>query len=82
MPDDADAELRTGADVYRARCSSCHGAGGGGGLGPSLARIEDRLDDAEQRSVVEVGRRTMPAFSNVLSPADIDAVVRYTREIL
>ncbi len=82
LPPDADAELRAGADVYRARCSSCHGADGGGGLGPSLADIDDRLDDAEQRAVVVEGRGTMPAFSNVLSESDIDAVVRYTREIL
>lgn len=82
LPADADAELRVGADVFRARCSSCHGADGGGGLGPSLRDIDARLDVVGQRTVVEQGRRTMPAFSAVLSESDIDAVVRYTREIL
>lgn len=82
LPADADEELRTGADVYRARCASCHGADGGGGLGPTLAEIESRLDDEGQRSVVEDGRATMPGFANVLSESDLEAVVRYTREIL
>lgn len=82
LPADADAELRAGADVYRSRCSSCHGADGGGAIAPSLGDIESRLDDAEQRSVVVNGQKSMPAFANSLSEADIDAVVRYVREIL
>jgi mono/diheme cytochrome c family protein len=82
LPADADPELRAGADVFRARCSSCHGADGGGAIGPSLREIESRLDDDAQRVVVVEGRKTMPAFGNSLSDADIDAVVRYTSEIL
>ncbi len=82
LPADADPELRSGADVFRARCSSCHGADGGGAIGPTLRDIEERLDDDAQRSVVVTGRNAMPGFGNTLSEADIDAVVRYTREIL
>lgn len=82
LPADADPELRAGADVFRARCASCHGADGGGAIGPGLRDIEARLDDDGQREVVVAGRKTMPSFGNVLSDADIDAVVRYTREIL
>lgn len=82
LPADADPELRAGADVYRARCSSCHGADGGGAIGPSLQEIESRLDDAGQRAAVVEGKNSMPAFGTTLSEADIDAVVRYTREIL
>ena len=82
LPADADPELRTGAEVFRARCSSCHGADGGGAIGPSLSEIETRLDDDAQRAVVVTGRNTMPSFGSTLSESDIDAVVRYTREIL
>lgn len=82
LPANADPELRSGADVYRARCSSCHGADGGGAIGPALSNIDDRLDSEAQRSVVVDGRRSMPSFGATLSEADIDAVVRYTREIL
>lgn len=82
LPADVDPELRAGADVYRARCASCHGADGGGAIGPSLSEIETRLDDDAQRDVVVTGLNTMPSFGNTLSQSDIDAVVRYTREIL
>lgn len=82
LPDDADPELRSGADVFRSKCSSCHGADGGGGIGPSLRQIEDRLDDVAQRDVVVDGVKSMPSFANTLSETDIDAVVRFTREIL
>lgn len=82
LPADVDPELRAGADVYRARCASCHGADGGGAIGPSLGEIETRLDDDAQRDVVVTGLNTMPSFGNTLSRSDIDAVVRYTREIL
>ena len=82
LPEDADAELRAGADVFRARCASCHGADGGGAIGPSLSEIETRLEDDAQRAVVVTGRNTMPSFGNTLSESDLDAVVRYVREIL
>ena len=86
LPDDADEELFQGQDVYQARCAQCHGAAGGGGLGPNIQLIEDRLTDQEQYEVVRNGRNgrtgNMPAFGAVLSDSDIEAVVRYTREIL
>lgn len=82
LPANADPELRAGADVFRARCASCHGADGGGAIGPALSDIDARLDREAQRAVVVDGRNAMPSFSATLSEADIDAVVRYTREIL
>lgn len=81
LPANADPELRAGAEVYSARCSSCHGADGGGAIGPSLTGIDDRLDPAAIREVVVQGRRAMPSFSATLSEDDLDAVVRYTSEI-
>jgi len=82
LPADADAELRSGADIYRSRCASCHSADGSGALGPSLLNVGDQLDSAGQREVVVNGRKAMPAFGATLSEADVDAVIRYTREIL
>ena len=82
LPDDADEELILGSDIYRARCSRCHGADGGGGIGASLRGVADRLSDAEQLDVVVNGRNQMPSFNAVLSESDIEAVVRYQREIL
>ncbi len=82
LPNDADAELQSGADVFRARCSSCHGADGGGAIGPALVGIDGRLDEAQQRLVITEGRKAMPSFASTLSDADIDAIIRYMSEIL
>ena len=82
LPADADDELITGFEVFNARCASCHGRDGGGGVGLNLQQIEGRLTDDEQREVIRNGRRRMPAFQSTLSDADIDAVIRFTRELL
>lgn len=86
LPDDADEELFAGLAVYQQRCAQCHGQTGGGGIGANIQDIESRLTNAEQRDVVVNGRRgptgQMPAFGQTLSDADIDAVVRFTRDIL
>jgi len=82
LPDDADEQLIQGSDVYRASCARCHGADGGGGIGASLRGVDDRLTLDEQISVVVNGRNQMPRFDTVLSESDIEAVVRYQREIL
>ena len=82
LPANADPELRLGQEIYRARCQSCHGPSGGGGIGPSVRDIENRLDDEAQLAVVRNGRESMPRFESVLSAEEIAAVVRYTREFL
>lgn len=82
LPADADPQLREGLDIYRARCARCHGPTGGGGIGPNVQDVELRLDDLEQRAVVVEGREKMPRFGSTLSESEIDAVVRFTREVL
>lgn len=81
----ADPVLVEGAAIYSARCATCHGDDGGGGRGPKLAdaRVVDAYPDiADQLEVVMAGRRAMPRFEGELTPAEIEAVVRYTREVL
>ena len=79
-----DPVLALGRDVFGSRCSNCHGSSGGGGTGPRLAgTVEETFPDpAEQQTVVREGRRNMPSFGGTLSDAEIEAVVRYTREVL
>jgi mono/diheme cytochrome c family protein len=79
-----DPVLVVGRDVFGARCASCHGSGGGGGTGPRLAGkvLEDYPDAADQAVVIADGRQSMPAFGGTLSDEEIEAVVRYTREVL
>ncbi len=86
LPDDADEQLFQGQAVYQQRCAQCHGPTGGGGIGANIQDVESRLTDEEQRDVVVSGRNgptgNMPAFGALLSDSDIDAVVRFTRDIL
>ncbi len=87
--DDADSGGDGVADVaalYRTRCAACHGADGGGGNGPPLSggRVVERYPDvADQIELVTSGRLSagMPGFGEVLSDAEIEAVVAYTRSL-
>lgn len=48
--------LRTGRGVYANRCSSCHGSGGQGGVGPSLADVVGTWPDcADQQEWIALG---------------------------
>jgi mono/diheme cytochrome c family protein len=75
------ASAPPGAAVYAASCAGCHGADGGGGLGPQLAgRVVDKFPDAaDQVAVVTNGRGGMPSFNGDLTPQQIEQVVEYTR---
>ena len=80
-----DPALATGREVWTGRCSRCHGGDGGGGAGPKLndgRLLRDFPDPAEQAEVIRKGRKGMPSFGDKLSDAEIQAVVRYTREVL
>ena len=78
------AQLLQGWRVYATYCARCHGLKGEGGIGPRLAgRVESRYPNVEdQMQVVRDGRAAMPAWSGTLSDDQIDAVVRYEREVL
>ena len=78
-PDDID-----GAAIFSERCASCHGDDGGGQSGPKLSdgRVVERFPDvADQIELVTDGRGGMPSFEGRLSPAEIEAVVEYTRTL-
>lgn len=76
---------RTGAEIYSASCSACHGDDGQGGVGPQLADgavVEAFPDAADEVEVVTNGRAAMPSFASSLSEDEIQAVVDYTRTSL
>ena len=60
------------------------GQAGGGGLGPKLAGLVEKKypNIADQEAVIANGRSSMPKFGSRLSPAEINAVARYEREVL
>ena len=79
-----DPVLAQGQQLYLANCASCHGRGGGGGLGPKLSGVvaERYPNIADQEAVILNGRGSMPAFKTRFDQAQLDAVTRYTREAL
>jgi len=78
------ASSSPGARIYSANCASCHGADGGGAIGPRLsggAVRRDFPDASAQVTFVTNGRGSMPGFGGRLSPAQISQVVDYTRSL-
>ena len=71
----------TGQAIFATRCASCHGADAGGGFGPTLAGVVAQRypNIADQVALVTNGRGSMPSFGGSLTPAQISAVVEYTR---
>ena len=70
-----------GAQIFAANCARCHGADGGGGIGPQLAGEvrKDFPDLDDQIALVTGGKGTMPAFGGDLSAEQIQQVVEFTR---
>ena len=70
-----------GAMIFAANCASCHGATGEGSIGPQLAGVVVGAfpNPNAEIAFVDKGRGIMPAFDTMLSPAQIQAVVTFTR---
>jgi mono/diheme cytochrome c family protein len=73
----------TGQQVYQQVCQACHMANAMGGTGaatiPALAGNPRLSASAYPISMVVHGRGAMPYFTDVLSPAQVAAVVTYVR---
>lgn len=80
-----DPVLVEGRDIYARNCASCHGTAGDGGVGGQLSGGEAAAkypDIEDQIELVANGRDNMPAYAGRLSAEELEAVVRYTREVL
>ena len=73
----------TGEQIYKTVCQACHMAGGKGAVGaaafPALANNPRLGTAAYPIFLVVKGRAAMPGFTDLLSPAQIAAVVTYIR---
>ena len=67
--------------IFGADCATCHGGHGEGGIGPRLAGVVATVfpNEAGEISIVTNGEDGMPAWGGRLTPAQIKAVVDYTR---
>jgi mono/diheme cytochrome c family protein len=83
-PSTGTAAKTPGARVFAANCATCHGAEGGGGVGPQLSDghvVRAFPAVASEIAVVTDGRGGMPAFGDQLSAKQISEVVDYTRKL-
>lgn len=78
-----------GADLYKAKCASCHGASGAGdtAMGKNL-KLKDlgsaevqKQSDAELTTVIEKGKKPMPAYEGKLTQDQIQDLVKYIRTL-
>ena len=58
-------------------CQYCHGTEGEGGGHVGAARLTSALSVTDIVSILGTGRNAMPAFSTMLSGADMDDVASY-----
>ena len=70
--------------LYAARCALCHGERRAGKYGSGGALTPDRLGkigDAAIREIISKGlpATAMPAFERILSPAEIESLVRFIK---
>jgi quinoprotein glucose dehydrogenase len=81
-PAPAAGVVRSGAAVYAAACSSCHGVNrrGDGGRTPTLLGVGARKTATEIRQVIDNGRGFMPSFA-ILREAERNAVSAYIRDL-
>ncbi len=78
-----------GADIYKTKCSACHGKNGAGDtmLGKNLKLRPLGSDDVQERSddelftIISKGKNRMPPFDRKLSKDQIHDVVKYIRSL-
>lgn len=80
-----DPELVEGRDIYARNCTSCHASDGAGGVGRKLsggAVIEAYPNIKDQIDLIANGKGAMPSYAGKLTGQQMEAVARYTREVL
>lgn len=79
----------SGADVFKSKCAACHGAEGKGdtAMGKSM-KLKDlgsedvqKMSDADLTTVIEKGKKPMPAYEGKLTKEQITDVVKYIRTL-
>ncbi len=79
----ADEADITASVTFASMCIGCHKIGGDGGeVGPDLTHVGSRRDRADLRSLITdpsmvYGDTIMPAYSERLTPAQLDAISAY-----
>jgi mono/diheme cytochrome c family protein len=80
-----ETRMERAAEIWDRKCLACHGARGGGGVGPNLTDrywLHGGSPEEIRRSIAKgFPMKGMIAYENDLSPAEIDALVDYVLEM-
>ena len=85
----AQGSQDSGAEVYKAKCATCHGQDGSGNtpVGKSLkvadlrsVEVQKKTDAELAQSIVE-GKGNMPSFKSSVTEDEIRALVMYVRTL-
>ena len=67
--------------LFASSCGFCHGDGGrAAGKGPQLMNTQ-RTDEFLRDRIKNGKEGAMPAFGQMLGDADVDAIIKYIREL-
>ena len=88
-PGPAAADDAAGANVYKAKCMTCHAKDGSGDtpVGKSLQSADLRSPEVQKKSDADLtesiseGKGNMPSFKTMLSADEIHAVLGYVRTL-
>jgi mono/diheme cytochrome c family protein len=79
------------AELFKNACARCHGPEGTGGPPDMLGNpgpknftdvaFQSAITDAQIHGAIENGNRGMPSFGPVLTPRQIDLMVRHVRKL-
>jgi cytochrome c6 len=77
------------ADLYKAKCASCHGADGKGdtpaGKGMKVKDLasEDvqKQSDADLAGIIEKGKKPMPGYEGKITKEQVDGLVKWIRSL-
>ena len=83
------AAVDAGADVYKAKCVTCHAKDGSGNtpVGKSLQSADLRSPEVQKKSDAELstsisdGKGNMPAFKTLISEDEVHSVLAYVRTL-
>ena len=84
----ASQDSAAGADAYKSKCATCHGADGSGtAVGKSLkvadlrsAEVQSK-SDAELTQTISDGKGNMPGFKGTITDDEIHAVLAHVRTL-
>ena len=80
----ANASAIDAKAIFSQKCAGCHGANGGGGMGPSLQHVAAKGDPFIRTRIMKgSATKGMPAFgdSGMLKAPEVDALVAYVKTL-